>query len=171
MLRDDLDRLSVNYEDRDDHPDEWLRDRLGVACPQSQELCREILADLDPKAFGIGWWAPHPGTARRILISDCLYQALSSVTSNLVEAKLHLLELRDWYDRQNQVMADAIVVDYSTDSPRVRHPRPASAIDQLPGYMSTLHVVGCLRALNSVLDCLAAAVVGVAAFPLNIQTV
>ena len=35
--------------------------------------------------------------------------------------------------------------------------------------MSTLHVVGSLRALNSVLDCLAAGIVGISALPLDIQ--
>src|SRR5688572_25814151 len=66
-------------------------------------------------------------------------------------------------------MADAVVRDERTGEPRIRHPKPTCALDQLPGRLATLHVVGCLRALNSALDCLAGTIVGVAAIPTDIQ--
>ena len=54
-----------------------------------------ILADPTDAPYGVGWWAPHPGTSRRILMSDLLYACTASVSTNLVEAGIHLLELID----------------------------------------------------------------------------
>jgi hypothetical protein len=171
MLRTDLDELAAPYIDIEDPPDKSLRRRLNVDCPRTDDLVAAVLGDLDPKVFGVGWWAPHLESKRRILIADVLIQALSSIGANLIETRLHTLELADWCERESAKMADAIVIDESSGEPRVRHPRPISPIDEVVGFMSTLHVVGCLRALNSVLDCLAAGIVGVAALPIDIQRV
>jgi hypothetical protein len=114
MLRDDLLLLSEPYPDRDDHPDRWLADRLGVRLPNADALASEMLGDLDTNVFGIGWWAPALGTRRRIYVADCLYQAISSVGANLVEAKLHLLELADASEGQNRVMANSVSIDEVT---------------------------------------------------------
>ena len=43
-----------------------------------------ILADPTDAPYGVGWWAPHPGTSRRILMSDLLYACTASVSTNLV---------------------------------------------------------------------------------------
>lgn len=169
MLRGDLQRLSEPYPTRNDHPDKWLADRLAVAVPNVDALASEILSDLDPKIFGVGWWATGLDTRRRIFIGDCLYQAVSSIGANLIEARLHLLELAAAYDDQNRMMANAVSIDEATRQPRVRHPRPQNATEQIPGPLSTLHAIGSARALNSALDCLGAAIVGVGALPVDIQ--
>ena len=55
-----------------------------------------IVSDLaESPPYGIGWWAPHPGTKRRILISDQLYTCVNSVSTNMLEALLHWLEYQD----------------------------------------------------------------------------
>lgn len=146
-----------------------FRERLGTECPELTRLSEAILADLDPEVFGIGWWAPHIGAKRRILIADCMYQAIESVDNSLTEARLHILQLRHWYDEENRQNADAVAVDPSTRKVRVVVEPPKSALDQLPSAMSTLHVVGTLQALNTSLDCLAGGIVGVCALPLDLQ--
>ena len=61
---------------------------LGVHVPRCVELSREILGDLSPNPpYGVAWWAPHPGTSRRILISDHLFACAQSVGDNLIERR------------------------------------------------------------------------------------
>jgi hypothetical protein len=169
MRREDIARLELPYDEPVEEGGRAFRERLGVDCPEITRLEEGILADLDPELFGVGWWATQLGTKRRILIADCLYQAVASVDDNLVEAKLHLLNLQHWYDEENRQNADVIYADPTTGEARVRVSPPRSAMDQLPATMSTLHVVGALQSLNTALDCLAGAIVGVWALPMNIQ--
>lgn len=63
--------------------------------PAVHQLQRRVFADLDETRHGVGWWAPHPGTSRQILIRDHLVQCITSVEVNLVDARLHL----QWRDR------------------------------------------------------------------------
>jgi hypothetical protein len=73
--------------------------RLGVAVPGSSALGREIRDDLDPEVFGIGWWADLVPLPARILISDYVAVAVSTIEANLVQAALHRLDLLDaWND-------------------------------------------------------------------------
>lgn len=168
MREVDEEILAREYDEAEGHPDIWLRERLGVSCSNVNTLAEEVLADFDEHRFGIGWWAPEPGTRRRILIADCLYQAIAGLHDNLVEAKLHLLELADCHEQLNCVMENAVSGN-PRNGVRVKHPRPRRPLDQLPKRFATLHVVGITRALNSVLDCMAAAIVGIAGVPTPIQ--
>jgi hypothetical protein len=169
MKRTDCEMLATPYAIEDGESDDWFRRRLGIDCPEVSQLAEAILADLDPKLFGVGWWVGQLDTKRRILIGDCLYQAVESIEGNLTEAKLHLLELADWYDVEDRQNEDSVYVDKATRRPRPRVLPPQTALEQVPALMSTLHVVGTLQALNSALDCLAGAIVGVCALPLDIQ--
>src|SRR5207244_5727838 len=84
---------------------------LGVEIPAWDTLEERIFADLTAeRPYGIGWWAPHPGTSRRILISDQLYACTTSVSTNLVEAGVHWLELLDAVDREDTFQADVIQI-------------------------------------------------------------
>jgi hypothetical protein len=90
---------------------------------------------------------------------------------NLTEAKLHLFELLEWWERQNTLMADAVVLDPTTGDLRISHPHQISPAVRLPGAMCTLHIAGFFRALNSALDGLGAVMTGVAGLPLAIVKV
>lgn len=165
MREVDRGTLEEPYPDGSD-PEFRFAYSLGVAAPDAITLYREILADLDPSRFGVGWWHPHPGTSRRILISDHLLLCVLTIQTNLVEAKLHLLELMDVWHTTSEFFVDVIQVRRGRPSfappPRIR-PR-----DDLPLRLGALHASGFFRALVGAFDCLGAAIVGVAALPTGI---
>lgn len=161
MRRDDLERLRKPYFEGAEEVDARLARRLGVAVPNSQRLAGTILSDLDDERHGVGWWAPHPSTKRRILISDYLWQAVHSIQTNLVEAAVHLWEAHDAWDRESAAVAE--VPQWAPDG-KLRAVMPAitSPMDEMPGVLAQLHVAGFFRAIGSAVDCAGAAVVGVA---------
>ena len=140
---------------------------LGVEIPAWDALEDRIFADLTENApYGIGWWAPHPGTSRRILISDQLYACTASVSTNLIEAGIHLLELVDAIEREDDFNADAIQVVRGTPTIRLR-PR-TTALEALGPEVVRMHEAGVARALSGALDCAAGSIIGVMALPRNI---
>jgi hypothetical protein len=169
MRREDLEALRQPYAQPVEDAGRLFRERIGVDCPEVNRLGAAILDDMDPEHFGISWWRTHLGTKRRIFISDCMYQAVASIDDNLVEAKLHLMDLQHWYDEENRQNADVVSIDPNTGEARVQVTPPGAAIDQLATTLSTLHVVGVLQSLNTALDCLGGAIVGVGALPVDIQ--
>jgi hypothetical protein len=161
MRREELERLTEPYSEGADELDARLPRRLGVAVPSVQRLGATILVDFDDHRHGVGWWAPHPGRKRRILISDYLWQAVHSIQTNLVEAALHLWEARDAWDRESAAIAD---VPQWTPNGKLRPVMPSitTPMDEMPGALAQLHVAGFFRAIGSAVDCAGAAVVGVA---------
>ena len=140
---------------------------LGVETQNWETLEGRIFNDLTTeRPYGIGWWAPHPGTSRRILISDQLYACTTSVSTNLVEAGVHWLELLDAVDREDTFQADVLrIVDGQTQV----YPRPRmTPLEALGPGMVRLHEVGVARALSGALDCAAGTIIGVMALPLSI---
>ena len=140
---------------------------LGVQTPNWETLERRIFDDLTTEQpYGIGWWAPHPGTSRRILISDQFYACTTSVSTNLIEAGVHWLELLDAVDREDTFQADVIqIVD---GEPQVCARPRLTPLESLGPDMVRLHQVGVARALSGALDCAAGTIIGVMALPLNI---
>ena len=69
---------------------------------------RPYYTSTDRARLLLGWWAPYPGTSRRILISDHLYNCVRSVETNLVEARLHLIEAMDFWERESDFHARAV---------------------------------------------------------------
>jgi hypothetical protein len=167
MRAADLARLSERYPDGGDAGTRTPTRILGVDTPIWDDLGNRIFADFvtDPP-YGVGWWAPHPGTSRRIFISDQLDACTSSVTTNLVEGALHWLELLDAIDREDAFQADVIkMVD---GQPRmVVRPR-TTPLESLGPDIARLHQVGVARALSGALDCAAGTIIGVMALPMNI---
>jgi hypothetical protein len=101
MRTADTARLSQPYADGPDRGTPGPTRALGVETPNWDALERRIFDDLTTEPpYGIGWWSPHPGTSRRILISDQLYACTTSVSTNLVEGGVHWLELLDAVDRE-----------------------------------------------------------------------
>jgi len=142
------------------------------ACVRSRHPTVEAIgirhfADLvEQPPYGVGWWAPHPGAKRRILISDQLYACTASVADNMVEAGLHWLEFLDQAEHEDSRYADVIKIrggKIIADPPRCDSP-----LDELGATLVRMHVVGVVRALSGALDCLAGAVIGVSALPQDI---
>jgi hypothetical protein len=167
MRPEDLARLNEPYPEHVEPADADARAAIGVNLPHWTALQDEIFADFaEQSPYGIGWWAPDPGTIRRILISDQLYCCLDSVGSNMIEAALHWLEYLDARDRDNSRLAHAVKM--TTAGPVFDPPRPRNAFDQLCASFIRIHQAGMIRSLASALDCLAGVIIGVAALPLGI---
>jgi hypothetical protein len=161
MTSADIERFSREYAAGEPMEGRLAR-ALQVDVPVWRELGNEILADLDEHVFGVRWWAPHPGTSRRILISDHLFGSVRSVESNLVEARLHLIEAMDFWERESDFHARAVSV--TTDGRiNLQLPERRCPLDELRPAMSMLHTVGFIRAVAGALDCFGASVVGVVA--------
>lgn len=167
MTRDESERLQRPYTDEEKRDHERLARALGARAAAARDLTLAIAADLDADRYGIGWWAPHPGTIRRILISDYLYLSSDSISTNLLEAKFHLAEARSAAEDEERRWTSSVIID-PRGALRVRHPAPSCPADDLVELRRSAHVVACVRALASVLDCLAATVVGVLALPIGI---
>jgi len=162
MRPEDLARLNKLYPEHVEPTDADARDAIGVKLTHWTALEDEILADFtEQPPYGIGWWAPDPGTSRRILISDQLYCCLDSVVNNMIEASLHWLEYLDARDRDNARIAHAVKL--TPTGPVFDPPRPRNAFDQLCPDFIRIHQAGMIRSLASALDCLAGVIIGVAA--------
>ncbi len=156
MRASDVARLSQPFPEGAD-PAFAAASALGVAVPRWDELESAILGDLRGQPpYGVSWWAPHPGTSRRILISDQLYACAYSASDNLIEAALHWLEFLDFSERYSDRFAN--VLSFRNGEPVITSPRPQSPMQQLGLQTMRLHVGGVVRALSSALDCLAASV-------------
>lgn len=67
---------------------------LGIDISKILELQRAIFADLSPAPGGIFWWPENMDLARRVRIADYLFRVTASISTNLIEAQLHLIEVR-----------------------------------------------------------------------------
>jgi hypothetical protein len=161
MNRTDLDRLSREYGAEEPREGRLAR-ALRVDIPVWRQLGDEILADLDERVFGVGWWVPHPGTSRRILISDHLLTCVRGVETNLIEARLHLLEATDFWERENELHARA-VSRTANGRVEVHMPERRRPVDDVQLAMTALHSIGVVRAIAGTLDCIGASIVGVVA--------
>lgn len=147
-------------------PDDQFRDALRLGVPSSRLLTQMILDDLSPRTLGIGWWDAVP-TKRRILISDQLYLSAQAIETNLVEARLHMLEALALLDERSRRLELKVVVS-SPEKFTLDSERPSSPAERISSEMAMVHVVGFFRAIGSAFDCVSAAGVGVAALPTNI---
>jgi hypothetical protein len=167
MRAADRARLSQPYPGGPDPGNVSAANALGVNTPNWNFLERRILDDLvQEQPYGIGWWAPHPGTSRRILISDQLYACTASVPVNLTEAGLHWLEFLDAVDAEDDFQVDVVQIVRGRVTAKAR-PR-TTPLESLLSDRIRLHQVGVVTALSGALDCAAGAIIGVVALPLNI---
>jgi hypothetical protein len=167
MRPEDLARLKEPYPENVEPTDAEARAAIGLNLPRWTVLEDEIFADFtEQPRYGIGWWAPYPGTGRRILISDQLYCCLASVAGNMAEAALHWLEYLGAADRDSARLADAVKMTLS--GPVISPPRPRNPFEQLCPEFIRIHQAGMIRALASALDCLAGVIIGVTALPMSI---
>lgn len=167
MGPEDLARLNEPYPEHVEPTDADARAAIGVALPHWTVLEDEIVDDFTEQTpYGIGWWAPDPGTSRRILISDQLHCCLESVAGNMTEAALHWLEYLGASDRDSARLADAVKI--TPTGPVISPPRPRSPLEHLCPEFIRIHQAGIIRALASALDCLAGVIIGVAALPMSV---
>src|SRR5579863_6008235 len=130
MRASDIRRLLKPYISVGDVPGPGPAPALEVAIPRWDQLESTVLGDLSAKApHGIAWWAPHPGTSRRILISDQLYACAQSVSDNMIESAIHWLEFREASERLSDRFANVVVLE--DGKPVVRMPRPESPLEEL----------------------------------------
>ena len=161
MKEEDLTPLRTPFGAGDERRlEDRLPDALGIRVPSVRTLVSELYGDLDPVRGGFGWWDPHPGKARRILISDCVVATAQSIEQNLVEAVLHRLELED-YERQHEHLLERGVQFDDAGTPSIVRQWRHCPADYLPPAFSDLHIAGLVRALISAIDCASVVVVGV----------
>src|SRR5207247_11130491 len=86
-----------------------------------------------------------PGTSRRILISDHLYNCVRSVESNLIETRLHLIEAMDFWERESDFHARAVSVS-EAGRLRVQRPERRRPLDEIAPATAMLHSIGFIRA-------------------------
>ena len=163
----DIARMSQPYPDGHDRSTPGTARALGVETPNWEALERLVFNDFTTEEpYGIGWWAPYPGTSRRIMISDQLYACTTSVLTNLIETGVHWLELLDAVDREDTFQAD--VIQIVEGQPQICAKPRMTPLESLGPDMVRLHQVGVARALSGALDCAAGTIIGVLALPLRI---
>jgi hypothetical protein len=168
MLDKDMARLSEPYPTplRPEVPPlHRIGGPLGISLVQPYDLGDEIIADLDPAVYGIGWWKAYTAIDRqtRILLSDYLAACARAVADNLVEAQVERLELDHALDDFRQWMNRGI-----GDGERDTVEAPVSPYEDLANYRLNGHLAGVLRAWGSALDCLGGCIVGVAGLEENL---
>lgn len=162
MRASDTARLSQPYEGDPNSPGPGPAKALGVDTLTWSQLETIILDDLSTgPPYGIGWWAPAPGTSRRILISDQLYACTHSTSDNLIEAALHWLEFLDFAERESDRLAYAVTLENGEFVVKV--PRRQNPLEDVALQFLRLHVAGMVRALAGALDCMAGSIIGVVA--------
>jgi len=101
MRTEDLERLARIYPNDNTEPDRRFNIAVGSSVPSAPKLIAALLSDFTDN-FGVSWWTTLP-TEERMLIGDYFCQCLMGIETNLVEARLHYLELRGLRtDRTNE---------------------------------------------------------------------
>jgi hypothetical protein len=168
----DLARLEKPYpRSTDGTSNSDFASALGLGLTNLRRLDAAIRGDLDFDVFGIGWWRTDDSETRenrqrRILVSDYLLTALEGVESNLVDLALHFLELQGAWEQESAFIRDSVTVN--AGRPVMKSPQRTRPVHDLPHALVDMHTNGVFRASGSVLDCLAAVVIGVGALETNI---
>lgn len=166
MRDQDRKRLERPYAcEPDGTPKSDFPGALGLKLTNLRRLDDAVRQDLDFQAFGIGWWRqPNESQLQlqqRILVSDYLIAALEGVEQNLEDLALHFLELQGAWEQDAEFIKDAFSV--APGGPPMKCPPRRRPIDDLIAARINMHTNGVFRAAGSVMDCLAAVIVGVAA--------
>ena len=167
MRLEDIEQLKTPYLRAGADKTARFASAIKADVPKAALLANSILGDLDQQSFGIRWWK---GISKHhsILIGDYLYQCASSIQTNMVEARLHFLELLDAWEKIDQRLANSVSLT-PRGSLSVKHPPSQAPIDELPNAFEGLHLGGFFRAIGSALDCLGAAIAGVIGLPIYLR--
>jgi len=157
-------RFNIALHDADaDAAERRFLETAGVFVPELGQLSSMIHGDLDERASGILWWREHVDAQRSVLISDHLVCAVDAIQTNLAEGSLHLSEAENYWTGVDRKHARIIEADG-----RRTWPQASNVAELLPEKLAVLHTAGFFRAVGSVIDCLAAASIGVAAVSDNL---
>jgi hypothetical protein len=98
MRSADLNRLRAPYNSPRDMDLQFAL-ALGIDISMVEELFRKVFGDLDETVFGIGWWAPHLGTKRSILISHYLVDCIKNISTNHCRPNVSRIDSTGYRDR------------------------------------------------------------------------
>lgn len=141
--------LDRNAQERD----EAKVSALGVKLDASQALTTQLNADISADAWGYPQFDDIEDEQQRATVSDQIRSAGHGVAENLIEARLHEVEVRRIVGPNGVPMAS----------------NSASLNDHLRNDHLELHVVGFFRAFGSTLDCLAAVLIGALRVPQSLR--
>jgi hypothetical protein len=97
-----------------------------------------------------------------------LFQCVTGIEVNLMEAKLHYFEWLDANEKHNKKIANIRSRDFFGNIVD-KIPKSIAPIDDLPVKLETLHLCGFFRAIGSALDCLGATIIGVVGLPVSMR--
>lgn len=143
---------------------------LGINPEAIVTLHELIFNDFDQKTYGIGWWKnyePSLDWKQRVLISDQLFKCVSTAEDNLIDLHLHFLEAQDCWEKYNSHVADSVTSN--PDGKLIPNVRPPNALADLNINLTNIHIAGFFRAVGSIADCLAGAIVGVVGLRLDLK--
>jgi hypothetical protein len=168
MLEKDTKRLKVAYPGpmRPEDPGLLrLAGPLGLDLRKPVQLGDEIVADLDSRVYGIGWWQEYQDidTKTRIFLSDYLVACARAVPGNLVEARVEHLELNHAEDDYRKWMERGVKPDG-----KFAFKPPRGPYEELSYLRVETHLAGMLRAWGSALDCVGGCIIGVAGLPADL---
>ena len=160
-----IEALSEPYAEDELKAEDRVSARLGLIMPKLRALIGAVFNDLDATNHGIGWWADDVDVKRRVLIGDHLLQLTVGISRNLIEARLHELEIEEIFDNETDSINSRLVTDGSNKYLLADFP---DALSELWIPLADAHIVGFLRAIGSALDCLGSAAIGVLALPADL---
>jgi hypothetical protein len=127
-----------------------LRDR-GITVEHLQPLVDELHGAFTADDIGFAALGRIPDPVLRAVVSDQICQSVYAISENLLEAQLH------------QEQLTGIVGDRG-----LRMPKGDGEATVVRGAEMDMAITGCVRAIGSALDCLAATAIGVLRIPESI---
>lgn len=140
-------------------------DSVRAGTKAAHALAALIAGDLDPDTTGISWWTELMNAEARGWLSHYLVGTARAVATNLQDAAFHLDRYQDAVNRENIFYARRVRAVRGFPDMRTRN-----SLDALRSASIEADLVGFFRAAGSVLDTLAAVVIGTAALNINIVT-
>ncbi|HJZ34939.1 MAG TPA: hypothetical protein VJ204_01605 [Solirubrobacterales bacterium] len=126
----------------------------GVETTRLRALIERLAGDFGADQGGYRQMAAITDKETRAVVCDQIGQSAFSISENLLEARLHQRQLEEIVGPDG-----------------VRFPQRASAKDTVyRGAEMDMAITGCVRAMGSALDCLAATAIGVMRAPTSITT-
>jgi|GEM_PF-2906286 len=130
-----------------------IADQLGVATPNLVALSKRVIEDYDPNVWGLRRLRGIDDVTERAVASDLVVSSLAGVTTAVIDVGLRQHQHAKLLGPNGRTM-----------------PGPTTTIgDHLEGVEMDACVTDCVRAIGSVLDCLAATTALLTGAPLKVQ--